>query len=81
MLVGSYQKGVQVLFDENEKKRFAVFDWRVVWYGNISFYGFTPKEAAMLRIENTDLARELVKPHELRLSTIYNADHFHPGIE
>ena len=35
----------------------------------------------MLRIENTDLARELVKPHELRLSTIYSADHFHPGIE
>ncbi len=68
------EKGVQVLFDENEKKRFAVFDRRVVWYGNISFYGFTLKDAAALRIENTDLASELLKPYEFRLSTIYSAD-------
>ena len=68
------EKGVQVLFEENEKKRFAVFDRRIVWYGNISFYGFTPKDAAVLRIENSDLAAELLKPYELRSSTIYRAD-------
>ena len=59
------EKGARVLFEENEKKRFAVFDRRIVWYGNISFYGFTPKEAAVLRIENSDLAEELLKPYEL----------------
>ena len=62
------ENGCRVLFEENEKKRFAVFDRRVVWYGDVSFYGFTPKEAAVLRIENTDLAEELVKPLESFLS-------------
>ena len=32
----------------------------------MSFHGFTPKEAAVLRIEDTDLAEELLKPYELR---------------
>ena len=74
MLKEISEHGVQVLFEEKEKKKFAVFDRRVIWYGNVSFYGFTPKEAAVLRIENTDLAEELIKPYELRSSILYNTD-------
>ena len=65
MLKEVSEHGVRVLFEENEKKKFAVFDRRIIWYGNISFYGFTPKEAVVLRIENTDLAEELLKPYEI----------------
>ena len=68
------EKGVRILFEENEKKRFAVFDRRVIWYGNVSFYGFTPKDAAVLRIENTDLAGELLKPYDLISSAFYRSD-------
>ena len=68
------ENGCQVLFEENEKKRFAVFDRRIVWYGNISFYGFTPKDAAVLRLENTDLAGELVKPYKLQSTAYFSSD-------
>ena len=68
------EHGVQVLFEENEKKKFAVLDRRIIWYGNVAFYGFTPKETAILRIENTDLADELIKPYELKSSILYNTD-------
>ncbi len=68
------ENGCRVLFEENEKKRFAIFDRRIVWYGNISFYGFTPKDAAVLRIENTDLAEELLKPYEYKPSNSYTSD-------
>ena len=74
MLKEISEHGVQVLFEENEKKKFAVFDRRIIWYGNVAFYGFTPKEAAVLRIENTDLADELIKPYELKSSILYNTD-------
>lgn len=68
------ENGCQVLFEENEKKRFAIFDRRIVWYGNISFYGFTPKDAAVLRLENTDLAGELVKPYTLQSTAYFSSD-------
>ena len=64
----------RVLFVENEKKRFAVFNRRIVWYGNISFYGFTPEDSAVLRIENTDLAEELLKPYESFLSSYTSSE-------
>ena len=64
----------RVLFVEDEKKRFAVFNRRIVWYGNISFYGFTPEDSAVLRIENTDLAEELLKPYESFLSSYTSSE-------
>ena len=68
------ENGCRVLFEENEKRRFAVLDRRIVWYGNISFYGFTPKDAAVLRIENTDLAGELLKSYEFSSSISWKSD-------
>ncbi len=74
MLETISDKGIRILHDGNEKKRFAVFDRRIIWYGNISFCGFTPSDAAVLRIENTDLAEELLNPYKLISSALYSPD-------
>jgi lipoprotein signal peptidase len=51
--------GIMISFQENMFQRFTVIDYGIVWYGSISFLGYSNKEANVMRINNWDLAMEI----------------------
>lgn len=51
--------GIMISFQENMFQRFAVVDYDIVWYGSISFLGYSKKEANVMRINNRALAVEI----------------------
>lgn len=48
-----------ISFQENMFQRFTIVDYDIVWYGSISFLGYSKKEANVMRINNRDLAVEI----------------------
>jgi phosphatidylserine/phosphatidylglycerophosphate/cardiolipin synthase-like enzyme len=52
--------GVNVAFKSNIHQKFAIFDQRIVWYGSINLLSFGRSEESIMRLENPDIADELL---------------------
>ena len=52
--------GVNVVLKEQLHQKFAVIDQCIVWYGSISLLGYGTADASIIRLENTDIAAELL---------------------
>ena len=53
--------GVNVIFKSNIHQKFAVVDQRIVWYGSINLLSYGSAEESMMRIENFNIASELLR--------------------
>lgn len=57
--------GVNVIFKSNIHQKFAIFDQRIVWYGSINLLSFGNAEESIMRLENSNIANELMRDIEL----------------
>jgi phosphatidylserine/phosphatidylglycerophosphate/cardiolipin synthase-like enzyme len=53
-----------VIQKDNIHQKFAVIDYRVVWYGSINFLSYGKSEESVMRVENSNVySRGREKPH------------------
>ncbi|NLA86532.1 MAG: DEAD/DEAH box helicase family protein, partial [Clostridiales bacterium] len=52
--------GISVKTRDRIHQKFAVVDQRIVWYGSINLLSYGTSEESMMRIENMDIAAELM---------------------
>jgi len=52
--------GIQMVFKSNIHQKFAVFDQKIVWYGSINLLSFGRAEESIMRLENPNIADELL---------------------
>ena len=53
--------GVNVIFKSNLHQKFAIIDQRIVWYGSINLLSFGSVEESIMRLENPNIADELMR--------------------
>ncbi|MDR2131887.1 MAG: DEAD/DEAH box helicase family protein [Clostridiales Family XIII bacterium] len=53
--------GITVKTKDRIHQKFAIMDQRVVWYGSINFLSYGASEESVMRIENPDIAGELLQ--------------------
>ena len=51
---------IKIITKEQLHQKFAILDQRVIWYGSISLLGYGTADASIMRLENTDIASELM---------------------
>ncbi|KNY24750.1 phospholipase D-like domain-containing protein [Pseudobacteroides cellulosolvens] len=56
--------GINVVFRSNIHQKFAVMDQKIVWYGSINLMSFGSAEESIMRLENSNIAFELIKSME-----------------
>jgi len=56
--------GASVVFKSNIHQKFAVMDQKVVWYGSINLLSYGSAQESIMRMENANIANELVKSIE-----------------
>jgi hypothetical protein len=44
----------------NELQKFAIIDQRVIWYGSINLLSYGKSEESIMRLENVNIAAELL---------------------
>jgi hypothetical protein len=54
------QNGITVKTKDRIHQKYAVIDQRIVWYGSINLLSYGTSEESIMRIENTDIALELL---------------------
>jgi superfamily II DNA or RNA helicase len=54
------QHGITVKTKDRIHQKFAVMDTRVIWYGSINLLSYGASEESIMRIENVDIAGELL---------------------
>ena len=54
------QHGITVITKDRIHQKFAIMDQRIVWYGSINFLSYGTAEESVMRIENVDIAGELL---------------------
>jgi superfamily II DNA or RNA helicase len=52
--------GVHVIFKSNIHQKFAICDQKIVWYGSINLLSFGRAEESIMRLENPNIADELL---------------------
>ncbi|MBW6487304.1 MAG: DEAD/DEAH box helicase family protein [Syntrophobacterales bacterium] len=52
--------GINVMFKSNIHQKFAIFDQKIVWYGSINLLSFGRSEESIMRLENPNIADELL---------------------
>ena len=55
------EKGIIIKTKDHIHQKFAIIDQRIVWYGSINLLSFGESEESIMRIENTDIAAELLE--------------------
>jgi len=53
--------GIRVLMQPGAHQKFAVIDQGVVWYGNIHLLGYGSAEESIMRLEQREIAEELLR--------------------
>jgi hypothetical protein len=53
--------GVRVIERSRVHQNCAIFDRKIVWYGNVNLLGYNHAESSIMRFENPDVAAELLK--------------------
>jgi len=56
---------VNVIFKSNIHQKFAIIDQRIVWYGSINLLSFGNAEESIMRLENSNIANELMRDIEI----------------
>jgi hypothetical protein len=56
--------GVEMIFRSNIHQKFAIMDQKIVWYGSINLLSFGSSEESIMRLENSNIAFELLKSIE-----------------
>jgi superfamily II DNA or RNA helicase len=54
------QHGITVITKDRIHQKFAVVDQRIIWYGSINLLSYGSSEESIMRIENMDIAGELL---------------------
>jgi superfamily II DNA or RNA helicase len=54
------QEDIHVVEKEGIHQKFVVIDQQVIWYGSINLLGFGVSDESVMRIENTEIAAELL---------------------
>ena len=54
------QYGIKVVYKSDFHQKFAIIDQSVVWYGSVNFLSFGTQEESIMRIENSDVAHQLM---------------------
>jgi hypothetical protein len=52
--------GIKVVLKDNIHQKYAVIDYRIVWYGSINFLSYGKSEESIMRFENEEIAEELL---------------------
>jgi hypothetical protein len=61
-LIGKLENGgVKVVLQDSIHQKFAVIDYRIVWYGSINFLSYGKSEESVMRFENEEIAGELLE--------------------
>jgi len=55
------KNGVEVKTKSKIHQKFAIIDQRIVWYGSINLLSYGISEESIMRIENSDIAGELLR--------------------
>ncbi|NLV51613.1 MAG: DUF1653 domain-containing protein [Clostridiales bacterium] len=55
------QHGITVKTKDRIHQKFAIMDQRIVWYGSINLLSYGMSEESIMRIENVDIAGELLR--------------------
>jgi superfamily II DNA or RNA helicase len=55
---------VQVVYKSNIHQKLAIMDQKIVWYGSINLLSYGSAEESMMRIDNVNIAGELIKSIE-----------------
>jgi phosphatidylserine/phosphatidylglycerophosphate/cardiolipin synthase-like enzyme len=64
-LIGELKNGgVKVVLMDNIHQKYAVIDYRIVWYGSINFLSYGKSEESVMRFENEEIAGELLERFE-----------------
>ena len=53
--------GINLVCKSNIHQKFAVIDQKIVWYGSINLLSFGRAEESMMRLNNSNIANELIK--------------------
>jgi superfamily II DNA or RNA helicase len=56
--------GIEIIFRSNIHQKFAIMDQKIVWYGSINLLSFGSSEESIMRLENSNIAFELLKSIE-----------------
>jgi type I site-specific restriction-modification system R (restriction) subunit len=56
--------GISVVFRPNIHQKFAVMDYKTVWYGSINLLSYGSAQESIMRIESSNIANELIKSIE-----------------
>ena len=57
---------VKIVLKSNIHQKFAIMDQKVVWYGSINLLSFGNAQESIMRLENSNIAHELIKTIEGR---------------
>ena len=52
--------GLIVIFNNDIHQKFAVLDDEIIWYGSLSLLGYHSEEDTIMRLENSEIANELL---------------------
>ncbi|MDT3705050.1 MAG: phospholipase D-like domain-containing protein [Thermincola sp.] len=55
------QRGITIRTKERIHQKFAIMDQRIIWYGSINLLSYGMSEESIMRIENVDIAGELLR--------------------
>jgi superfamily II DNA or RNA helicase len=55
------ERGITIKTKNNIHQKFAIIDQRLVWYGSINLLSYGTSEESIMRIENVDIAGELLR--------------------
>lgn len=55
------KSGVELVFRDHFHQKFAIFDQKIVWYGSINLLSYGSSEESMMRLNNRNIAFELMK--------------------
>ncbi len=57
---------IKVVFKSNIHQKFAIMDQKILWYGSINLLSFGESEESIMRLDNYNIANELIKSVEIQ---------------
>jgi phosphatidylserine/phosphatidylglycerophosphate/cardiolipin synthase-like enzyme len=55
---------ISVVFKSNIHQKFAIMDQKIMWYGSINLLSYGNAQESLMRIENSNIANELINSIE-----------------
>ena len=55
---------INIIYKSNIHQKFAIMDQKIVWYGSINLLSYGRAQESIMRIENSNIAHELIKSIE-----------------